>query len=383
MVLMERFSQLAYRGISAGSSNFPHVSRSSTRAFHLQTPVKFSFRPRCSEQQFVRLPTRPEPRPRKPPKQRFRRLLAWASRPNFYYEAGGVALILGGAYVYNLETIPISGRKRFNIVSPEKERAVADQIYNALVEQYKDVFLPVDHPQVIRVRRVLAHLMNGLKKMEEEGDVTQGGQKDAVTAGSAPWSKEEGLDGWTIHVIDSPITNAFVLAGNKVFFFTKILEVCENDAQVATVLSHEMSHALCHHTSENMSRKRIFWTVLVLFSVLIGDFTLTSAFAMNLLWQMPKGREQESEADQIGLQIMAASCYDPEESLRFWNRMKRESGVQRTVPLFLSTHPDDATRIRQLEGWMEKAHKRYNAAGCSRTGSLLQLFRDTSGPTII
>lgn len=129
-----------------------------------------------------------------------------------------------------------------------------------------------------------------------------------------------------------------------------MLEVCKNDAQMATVLGHEMAHNICHHAGENASRSGLYWGGLILFSILVGDFTFTSAFALDLLWQRPAQRGQESEADHVGLLIMAASCYDPKESLDFWSRMEQiQASKGQEIPQFLSTHPDNLTRIHQLQ----------------------------------
>ena len=131
-----------------------------------------------------------------------------------------------------------------------------------------------------------------------------------------------------------------------------MLDICENDAAIATVLGHEIAHAICHHAAERMSSQSIFWSVMSVVALLIGDFTLTSALVLDLFWQKPMGRTQESEADRVGVLLMAASCYDPRQSLLFWQRMSQITDAQGAkMPEFVSTHPSDQTRIRQLAGW--------------------------------
>jgi hypothetical protein len=113
------------------------------------------------------------------------------------------------AYVYNLETVPISGRRRFNVYSAESERRLGEQTYHDLLREMKGDILPVNHPSVVQVKRVLRRLVEGLAKLEDEGHLTEGGDAAAVSARG--WS--DGLDGWEVHVVASDQANAFVIPG--------------------------------------------------------------------------------------------------------------------------------------------------------------------------
>jgi Zn-dependent protease with chaperone function len=149
---------------------------------------------------------------------------------------------------------------------------------------------------------------------------------------------------------------------NKVFIFTKMLEMCRDDTGIATVLGHEMAHSICHHSAEKASSASLvrmitlgFWGFAIfdlgLFSG-ISSYVLSAYLAYDYLWDKPMSRSQESEADHVGLLLMAASCYDPTASIAFWQRMNQFSGADRAIPEFLSTHPDDRTRIKQLAEWL-------------------------------
>jgi len=163
-----------------------------------------------------------------------------------------------------------------------------------------------------------------------------------------------------IKIGNFPLANESFLR-NKVFIFTKMLEVCKDDTGIATVLGHEMAHSICHHAAERMSTQSIARIATLGFlgfalfdlglSSAIGSYLLYGYLAYDYLWDKPMSRIQESEADHLGLLLMAASCYDPRASVSFWQRMNQISGTERAIPEFLSTHPDDRTRIKQLAGW--------------------------------
>ena len=133
------------------------------------------------------------------------RLQRWAQRKNFYGEVFAVATVLGGFYIYNLETVPVSGRRRFNVVSPEWEHQMGDQEYEAILQEYRASILPEWDPQVRSVKKVLRQLVKGLEKLENTSEFGE--------EGSVVKSIDGSLEGWQVHVISSDIMNAFVLPG--------------------------------------------------------------------------------------------------------------------------------------------------------------------------
>ncbi len=183
---------------------------------------------------------------------------------------------------------------------------------------------------------------------------------------------------WEFAVIqDDKIINAFCLPGGKVAFFTGILKKTENEAGVATVMGHEVTHAIQRHGVERISRGIIEQVAQV--GALAGAATgkvnpqvamgLLSAYGVGV--SLPFNRAQETEADKIGLRLMAEAGYDPKEALAFWERM---SGCPRNmigklcfrsgagIPEFLSTHPSDENRIKNMELWIPEARKYYHPA---------------------
>ena len=181
---------------------------------------------------------------------------------------------------------------------------------------------------------------------------------------------------WEFAVIqDDNQVNAFALPGGKVAVFTGILKLTKNEAGLATVMAHEVAHALQRHGAERMSRGILEQIAQV--GAIAGAATGTvdpqlamgamSAYGVGVT--LPHNRRQESEADFIGLKLMAQAGYDPREAIGFWERMsgcpKQMIGrfcfrSQSAIPEFLSTHPSDVTRIKQIEGWIDDALKFYH-----------------------
>jgi len=143
---------------------------------------------------------------------------------------------------------------------------------------------------------------------------------------------------WRFTVVHDKQVNAFCLPGGKVVVFTGLLPVAANDDQLATVMAHEIAHALAHHSSERLARQQAQGGSLV--DALVG---------------MAHDRDQESEADHIGLFLMTFAGFDPDQAVAFWERMQRISANSPRPPEILSDHPSDKRRIAQLQSWVAPA----------------------------
>jgi predicted Zn-dependent protease len=163
---------------------------------------------------------------------------------------------------------------------------------------------------------------------------------------------------WAFYVIDEPETiNAFCLPGGKVFVYTGILPLAPDEAQLATVMGHEIAHALARHGAERMSMALAAEAGGAVASAALGfsNPTTANAFmqaygvATNVGVLLPYSRAQESEADQIGLALMAKAGYDPAAAVTFWQNMEKAKEGKAKPPAFLSTHPADAERIANIE----------------------------------
>ncbi|KAI1778312.1 hypothetical protein F4818DRAFT_295133 [Hypoxylon cercidicola] len=268
-----------------------------------------------------------------------------------------VISILGAVAFYfsHIQTVPVSGRRRFNCFSDETVEAASEAQVKRIVYEVERAggrFLDDWDPRMAMVKRVMRRL------------IPVSGMEDAK---------------WEITVIDDPHTaNAFVLPGGKVFVFSGLIPIAKNEHGLATVLGHEIAHNLAGHVAERMSGQ--IGTNILLYSLIFltgGLAILGTQFiggaALDLLFSRPMGRMQESEADYIGLMMMAEACYDPREALGFWQRMERAQ--QGEPPEWMSTHPSNFNRIQKIGEWMPKAFEKRQESDCQGTSAFADLFR--------
>jgi predicted Zn-dependent protease len=176
------------------------------------------------------------------------------------------------------------------------------------------------------------------------------------------------VDRWEIELFADPTANAFALPGGKIGVHTGLLGVAVTQSQLATVLGHEVSHVLARHGNERVSQSALAQSGMTLAQILVGADTPEKEQLFGLLGLgmqygvlMPFSRAQESEADEIGILLMARAGFDPRESVALWQNMARASGGQ-SPPEFMSTHPSHSTRIRRLEAAMPVALRFYEQA---------------------
>jgi len=182
---------------------------------------------------------------------------------------------------------------------------------------------------------------------------------------------------WQLSVVRSDECNAFCLPGGKIVVYTGILPVAETDAGLATVIGHEISHALAHHGAERMAQTQVAQIgSSALGAAIGGDDPRQQQQIMAALNAGAKfgilaySRQHESEADHMGLLLMAAAGYYPRESVKFWERMQEFNNGPRP-PEFLSTHPGHETRVRQLQAWISEAMPLYEASKSRRSSTSL------------
>ncbi len=139
---------------------------------------------------------------------------------------------------------------------------------------------------------------------------------------------------WEQVVLEEDQVNAFCLPGGKIVVLSGLMRIIQNDDQLATVIAHEVAHVLARHASERVARERT-----------AGHGILSLAY----------NRQQESEADHIGVFLMTFAGYDPDESVEFWKQMQSAKGAGIHLPEVLSDHPSDARRMQQLQAWVTAA----------------------------
>ena len=243
-------------------------------------------------------------------------------------------------------TAPYTHRSQLMLVSPEQETKLGAQAYQ----------------QVLAKSRVDSR--SGVV-----APVEAVGRRLAAAANQPNYQ-------WRFTVIDDPKQeNAFALPGGKVAVYTGILPVAVDTNGLAVVLGHEIGHAVARHGAERMSQTMAAQAGESVIGALFGGGPGTQAIlvAYGLGAQvgvlLPYSRAQESEADHIGLLLMARAGYDPRGAVAFWQRMEQRAGSG--APLqFLSTHPSHGTREQQLRAWLPEALPYYEAAPHAPVGPL-------------
>ena len=172
---------------------------------------------------------------------------------------------------------------------------------------------------------------------------------------------------WEVNVFNDEAINAFALPGGKIGVYTGILQVASTQDQLAAVIGHEVAHVLANHGNERVSVAFAADSGLKMAQILAGAPTQQKAQLLGLLGLgaqvgvlLPYGRTQESEADILGLEYMAKAGFDPRQSVTLWQNMAKVGGKK--PPELLSTHPSNATRIKELNSRMEPAMKLYKQA---------------------
>lgn len=216
-----------------------------------------------------------------------------------------------------------------------------------------------------------AQAFQQMKKQQKVAD-NPGAQRyvqcvaDAITAqlGGGEYARAQ----WEVTVFQDDTPNAFALPGGKIGVHTGMLDVARNQDQLAAVIGHEVGHVLARHGGERVSQQYAAGTALQLVGAYVGeDSSESSKAVMSLLGLgtqvgvlLPYSRLHESEADVIGLDLMARAGFDPRESTELWRNMARQGGAR--PPEFLSTHPNPQGRIEQLESRMQGAMNTYQQA---------------------
>jgi predicted Zn-dependent protease len=174
---------------------------------------------------------------------------------------------------------------------------------------------------------------------------------------------------WEFNLVDDKNINAFCMPGGKVVVFTGILPVTQDETGLAVVMGHEIAHAIAEHGNERTSQGLLANGLLQAGSIAVQSnpgmayqLALQAAGLGTQLGLLAYGRKQESEADEIGLIMMAMAGYDPRAAVPFWQRMAAQGNGQEP-PEFLSTHPSSQTRISRLQKLMPKALEYYKGNG--------------------
>jgi len=245
--------------------------------------------------------------------------------------------------------VPITGRQQLNLIPGAQINSLAGEEYDQFLASHTR---SNDAAATAQVRRVGQRIAGAVERFY------------------AQRGEQQELEGyaWEFNLIQDDQMNAFAMPGGKVVVYTGILPVAETDAGLATVIGHEVAHVVARHGNERMSQALLAqFGGLALEAALKQKpqetrnlFLAAYGIGAQVGVLLPYSRLQESESDRLGLIFMAMAGYDPEAAVGFWQRMG-SSKTGGAPPEFLSTHPADDTRIRNLRDLLPEARSYYQA----------------------
>lgn len=304
--------------------------------------------------------------------------------------SSGVVITL---YFGNLETIPYTKRTHFVLMSRGMERRLGEHQFEEMKASFKGKILPAIHPDSIRVRliskEIIGALQRGLRHEQVWSDLEYASQESAIVGESGhdtlmalseggeekvetKWNRDdeilddkwvhqsrkkgqergsqphtshlEGLN-WEVLVVDEPVVNAFCLPGGKIVVFTGLLKHFRSDDEIATIIGHEVGHAIARHAAEGIT-KNLWFAILqiILYQFVMPD--LANAMSTFLL-KLPFSRKMEIEADYIGLLLIASAGFDPRVAPSVYEKLGKISGDS-SLRDYLSTHPSGKKRSQLL-----------------------------------
>ncbi|PJK05067.1 peptidase [Lysobacteraceae bacterium NML95-0200] len=259
-----------------------------------------------------------------------------------------LGLLLYGAYYYfsNRTVDPFTGEKVLidKSLDASQEEALGLQAYRQILQQERP--LPADAEISRQVQAIATRLIDKIDEVEAALAEEVGVQAQNFSRGFQ----------WQVSVLESPQANAFALPGGKMAVYTGLVPVAQNADGMAVVMGHEIAHALMRHGAQRMSRGK-----LEQIGAMAGAASGMDAQTQQMIFQaygvtsqLPYARAHESQADEVGLLLMAAACFNPAEAMPLWQRMGAQSGGK-APPEFASTHPSAETRIRHLQSLQPKA----------------------------
>ena len=253
------------------------------------------------------------------------------------------------------KTVPITGRQQSLMVSDGDVLSLSTQQYQEFMKTAK---LSTNAANTAMVKRVGQNLATA---------VTNYLNANGMAADVQNFK-------WTFNLVQNKEANAWCMPGGLICVYEGILPLTQDEASLAIVLGHEIAHAVARHSAEQMSTKIKQQYGMQVGAAVLGGMGVgsnTSSIIQAIAAQgfnfknLSYSRSHESEADHMGLIFAAMAGYDPQVAVSFWQRMAAASNNQRSE--FLSDHPSDATRIKQIQGWMPEALKYYKGTSASTT----------------
>ncbi len=266
-----------------------------------------------------------------------RRIISWA--------------IIGILFV-QCTTVPITGRKQFNIVKDENVLPASFAQYKGFLEKNK---ISKDVKKTAQIKNIGKNISEAVDRFMRNNNM----------------QKEANSYQWEFNLVEDKTINAWCLPGGKVVFYTGILPICENEDGIAAVMGHEVAHAFAKHGQERMSQGQL----QAIGGIAVALGTQGKEEDTQRIWNMAYGlgtnvgmlafsRQHETEADKLGLVFMIMAGYNGEEAAEVWVRMSKKAGGKKGPPQILSTHPSNEDRIKILRSYLPEAKllaAKYNA----------------------
>lgn len=254
-----------------------------------------------------------------------------------------IALAFLTVFLVECSTVPITGRKRINVVSDAQVLPTSFAQYKGFLEKNK---LSTDREKSNQIKRVGKNISAAVDRFMRANGMKA--EADAYR--------------WEFNLVEDKTVNAWCMPGGKVVFYTGILPICANEDGVAAVMGHEVAHAFAKHGQERMTSA--YGQQLGGAVVALG----TQNSKQSQLWNMAYGvgsqvgmlafsRTHETEADKLGLVFMLMAGYEGSEAAEVWVRMSQKAGSKKAPPEFLSTHPSNQSRIQTLRAFLPEAKR--------------------------
>lgn len=258
-----------------------------------------------------------------------------------------LAVLLISAFLFTTcQKVPISGRRQLHLLPESTMTSMS-------LTSYQD-FLKQNPPS--------KDMANTMKVKTVGNNIAK-----AVTQFLKSKNQEKRIKGykWEFNLVDDNSVNAWAMPGGKVVVYKGILPLTANDAGLAVVMGHEIAHIVARHGNERMSQGLVLQLGGMALDVAMKEkpevtqaiFAQAYGIGSQVGVALPFSRKHEYEADKLGLVFMAMAGYNPEEAIRFWEKMAKQGGS--STPEFMSTHPSDEKRIAELKAFLPEAKKYY------------------------
>lgn len=254
-----------------------------------------------------------------------------------------LSTILIVLFFTDCSTVPLTGRRQFNLANSSEIQQESIKAYREFLSDSKTKVVS-SGSEAQRVKTVGSRIANAIDQyLKQNGYANQYNFQ------------------WEFNLVQSSEINAWCMPGGKVAVYTGIIPVAKTDAGLATVMGHEIAHAIARHSEERYTQTLGAQALGgVVGAATGGSQAISQLYGLGgQLALLKYSRNQESEADRLGLIFMAMAGYNPNDAVAFWQRMASATQGNGAPPEFLSTHPSDATRINAIRNRLPEAMKYY------------------------